>query len=450
MALNIDREPLFALMESQNRWHGRSRTPPAGYVRRAGYLRRLGAAMESQAAVVLTGARRAGKTELLRALCDTLTQQQGVAPAQILYLDLEDYRLAGDCSVELLAAVLELYRERVNPEAKAFFLLDEVQNVPAFERFIRTHYGHPDDIKFVLTGSNSRLLSSDLATLLTGRTLTFEIHPFSFGEFVTHHGHAPGDWEGADYYALTGESWIRALFDRYLTWGGIPEFLREPEPARRLQEYFENVVYRDLIQHSKVRYPSLVHELALYLASNVARPLAVNKLARTLGTAPQTLRDYMEWLARAYLFFFPRAFAFSVKRQARSHPKVYCLDNGLVRVVGSAFSPDRGWLLENLVAVELRRRGHEIFYHRITDSANTGECDFVVRRGTQIVEALQVCDELDDPAVRDREIAGLRDAMEAYDLHDGTLLTRDHFEPEAGDNIRILPVWYWLLAGNGE
>ena len=441
----MEREILFEILRSQNYWF--KEPLPTEYIPRDTYIRKLNEVLDSRAIVVMKGPRRAGKTVLL----DLMTRKMlknGVDREQILYVNLEDYRFYRNYSLELLEDIYEVYRENINVEKKVYFIIDEIQNIEGFEHFLRTKYDAHEDIKFIITGSNARLLSKELGTLLTGRITTIEVFPLSFEEFLFFHRFVLP--QNRAYFGLESEKTsIKRMFNRYLRFGAIPEFLREKEPEQRLKEYFENVIFRDVVERFNIRNVKLIKDLALYLATNSARMYSVNRLGRMFRASVNTIQTYLSELSMAYLFFYVDRFSFSLKEQMTSQSKVYCLDTGLMNAVGFRFSGDRGLLLENLVYLELLREGKEVYYHR---QAKTGrECDFVVKEGLGVREAIQVASTLEDKKTGEREIKGLIDALKTYHLKTGLILTEDTYETRdyEGFEIRIRPVWFWLLNKEG-
>lgn len=437
----MEKEKLFEILRSQNYWF---REPSLiEYIPRERYVRKMNEMLNSRAIVVMKGPRRAGKTVLLELFMRHMLKN-GVDREQILYVNLEDYRFSMNYSLELLEDICEVYRENINAEKKVYFIIDEIQNVDGFEHFLRTKYDTHENIKFIITGSNARLLSKELGTLLTGRIAPIEVFPLSFEEFLLFHRYVLP--KNRTYFGLESEKTrIKRFFNRYLRYGAIPEFLHEKEPEQRLREYFENVLFRDVAERFNIRNIKLIKDLALYLVTNSARVYSIKRLSRTFGASVNTIQAYLSDLSMAYLFFYADRFSFSLREQMTSQSKVYCLDTGLMSAVGFRFSEDKGAILENLVYVELIREGKEVYYHR--QAKTNRECDFVIKEGLKVTEAVQVAGNLKDKKTGEREIKGLIDAMRTYHLKTGLILTEDTYETMdyEGFEIRIRPVWFWLL-----
>ncbi len=437
----MERERLFEILRSQNYWF--KEPMPTEYIPRETYIKKITEVLDSRAIVVMKGPRRAGKTVLLDLIVREMLKN-GVDREQILYVNLEDYRLYRDYSLKLLEDIFEVYRENINTEKKVYFIIDEIQNINGFEHFLRTKYDRQEDIKFIITGSNARLLSKELGTLLTGRTVTIEVLPLSFTEFLLFHRFILP--KSRDYFGLESEkTGIKRMFNRYLRYGAIPEFLHEKEVEQRLREYFENVIFRDVVERFNIRNVKMIKDMGLYLATNSAKIYSINRLSRMFNASVNTIQTYLSDLSMAYLFFYIDRFSFSLKEQVTSQSKVYCLDTGLMNAVGFKFSEDRGGLLENIVYLELLREGKEVYYHR---QPKTGrECDFVVKEGLNVREAIQVASTLENKKTEEREIKGLIDALKTYRLKRGVILTEADYETRDYDGfeIRIRPIWFWLL-----
>ena len=323
----MDRKKIFGILREQNYWF---REPmPTDYVIREEPLEKINELLDSRAIIVVKGPRRAGKTVLLDQIMRQMLSQ-GIGREQILYVNLEDYRFYQDYSLTLLEDILENYLENINADKKIYFIIDEIQHIKGFERFLRTKYDQEKNIKFIISGSNAQLLSKELGTLLTGRAAAIEVLPFSFSEFLLFHKiELPAD---KGYFILeSNKTRIKQMFNKYLRFGAIPEFLWEKDPEHRLKEYFENVLFRDIVERFNIRNVKLIKDLALYLATNSARIYSVNQLSRILNASVNTVQSYLSDLGMAYLFFYVDKFSFSLKDRITSQSKVYCLDTGRQR-----------------------------------------------------------------------------------------------------------------------
>ncbi|MEI7621326.1 MAG: ATP-binding protein [Candidatus Moraniibacteriota bacterium] len=378
--------------------------------------------LKTKQITVISGIRRSGKSVLLK--------QFSKHYKNFYYLNFDDERLI-DFSVTDFQNLMVAFRKQF--ETKVIFL-DEIQNVPKWERFVRRLF--EEGYKIFLTGSNAKLLSGELATHLTGRYLKIELYPFSFQEFLRFHDSS---------FLPKGtkqEVEIQKYFKQYLFGGGFPEFVKTKN-AEISRQIFEDIVYRDLLSRFKIRETKNFKLLVNYLFTNVASQTSYNSLKILLNIkSATTVKNYIEFIGESYLAFELMKYDFSLKKQYVSNKKIYAIDNGLRNSVVFSFSEDIGKMLENMVFIELKRRGADIFYFK-----DKKECDFVIRKGLKITEAIQVTRSLADPKTAEREIVGLLEAMEKFKLKTGLIITESQEEEKviAGKKIKIVPAWKWLL-----
>ncbi len=439
----LEKNRIFEILRDQNYWF--KNVSHEDYVDRAHYMGKMKELLHSRSITIVTGPRRAGKTVLLKQVISGM-MSEGVDREQILYLNLEDYRLYSHHSLELLSVVLETYKENINPKKNIYFFIDEIQNIEGFEHFLRTEYDRDgkEKIKFIITGSNSKLLSKELGTLLTGRTSTVTVYPFSFGEYLQYHD---VKLDMSSYFTLEQrKNEIKQLFNKYVAFGSIPEFLDETKPYDRLNEYLENIIFKDIVVRFNIRNTRLVKELAIFLATNTAKTYSINQLSKTFKCSVNTIQEYLFNLEQAYLFFYLKQYSYSYKEQVTTQSKAYCIDTGLASATGFQFSKNNGRLIENSVFIELKRRGHDIYYHK---GAKTGvECDFLIKEGMHVTNAIQVTESLVNQDTRKREINGLLNAAQQYGLSAGLILTDNEYDDlmQGGINIQVRPIWFWMLC----
>jgi hypothetical protein len=377
---------------------------------------------ETDQIVVITGIRRCGKSTLMRQLSQEYSD--------FLYINFDDDRLM-DFTLADFPALMLIF-EKTSPGVKVLFI-DEIQNVAGWERFIRRI--HDEGYKVFLTGSNANLLSAELGTRLTGRYTTITLYPFSFRESLRFRSVETRRITEKKKAAVLGE------FDRYLAGGGFPEYLkyRDPEYLKRI---YDDILFRDIISRSGIREVKGFRQLAHYLFTNAANTATYNALKNILGfRSVVSVRDYVGFLEEAYLIFECFRYDFSLKKQHVNEKKLYCIDTGMRNAVAFRFSDDRGRMLENLVYIELLRRGKSVYFFK-----NPKECDFITEERGTVTSAIQVCFELSREN-RDRELAGLAGAMSMHGLTDGIILTYNQEETIVQNNssIRALPVWKWLI-----
>jgi predicted AAA+ superfamily ATPase len=377
--------------------------------------------------VIITGIRRCGKSTLLQQIRATQTERD-------YYVNFDDERLVS-FNVDDFQMLLEVFHELFG-EQKVFYF-DEIQNVEQWERFVRRL--HDTGNKVYITGSNARMLSRELGTHLTGRYISYELYPFSFKEFLLLKSPV---LVGKNYFKTSVKAELLALFHDYFNNGGFPGFVKTGDELA-LKTLFENILYRDIMVRNHITSEREIKELVSYLAGNYARLTTNSELAEMIGVKnPTTIKNYLGFLADSYLAFQTCKYDYSVSKQIKNPKKSYFIDNGLVRRVGFSFSENSGHLLENLVFIELLRRGKTVYYH------NKGqECDFVLVEGNTVTTAIQVTYAMPNEKTRKREIDGLLDAMNAYKLTSGLIITDDTEEEiiENDRKITIIPAWKWLL-----
>ncbi|MCL7410361.1 MAG: ATP-binding protein [Methanosarcinaceae archaeon] len=439
----LEKNQIFEILRDQNYWF--KDFTHEEYIERKHYLGKMKDLLESKSITAVTGPRRAGKTVLLKQTINEM-MEEGVKKEQILYLNLEDYRLYSNHSIELLSAVLETYKDNINPKNKIYFFIDEIQNIEGFEHFLRTEYDRDgkSKIKLIITGSNSKLLSKELGTLLTGRTSTLTVYPFSFEEYLEYNN---VKLDMSSYFTLENhKNEIKQLFNKYVAFGSIPEFLDETQPYDRLNEYLENIIFKDIVVRFNIRNTRLVKELAIFLATNTSKTYSINQLSKMFKCSVNTIKEYLFDLEQAYLFFNLKQYSYSYKEQVTTQSKSYCIDTGLASATGFQFLKNNGRLIENAVFIELKRRGHDIYYHKGT---GTGvECDFLIKEGMHVTSVIQVTESLTNPDTKKREIKGLLDATQQYGLEVGLILTDNEYDDIVQDDvtINVRPIWFWMLG----
>ncbi|MBS3790953.1 MAG: ATP-binding protein [Candidatus Thermoplasmatota archaeon] len=403
--------------------------------------------LESDKILTVIGPRRAGKTYLCYQLIKRL--KSNVPEDNILYINFEDERLH-PLEGDELTKLLEIYYELFDPkEGKKYFFLDEIQEMEHWEKWCRRIDEQEKDIKLILTGSTSKLLSKELSTNLRGRTLSWKVFPFSFKEFLKT---KDIDYEDRNiFYSTKKRSRMKALFNEYLRDGGFPEIVLEEEEVLKkkiLQEYFSTIYYKDIIERFNVgNIPALEDFLKMRL-DNFTGQMTLTQSKNNLKSighrvGKATLKKYLNHAQEVFFLFKLEAYSMSRKKRIRNPRKIYAIDTGLVNAVRFDFSEEYGPALENIVFIELKRREKEVYYHK-----NDGECDFIIKEGRDIKSAIQVTKTLE--GTRERELQGLKDAMEEYDLEEGLVLTENEKDNIVldGREIDVLPVWLWLLSND--
>lgn len=392
--------------------------------------------------ITLAGVRRSGKTYHLFNLINQL-KAQGVAEQKILYINFEDERL--QLSSEELDLILQAYRE-LYPQldlTDSYFFFDEIQEVEAWEKFITRVYSSISQHVFI-TGSNAKLLSREIATALRGRTITFEIYPLSFVEFVNVLSPGLNPYGSADKATLVN------LFGRFMRQGGFPELVKQEDELKEkiLQEYFNVMVLRDLIERYQISQATTLKYFCKRIIGASAGEFSVNKIYNELKSqgyqvSKDSLYAYQGYVEAIYLNRFISKYSHSVVKAESSQKKTYVIDQGLGAALDYKFSQDKGRLLETTVALELLKQGKQIAYQQ-----NGGECDFVVIEKGKVVEAIQVTSDFTDVPTKDREVKGLVSACKKFGLEKGTILSIDQEEEFEAEDIQVIakPAWRYFFS----
>ena len=378
-------------------------------------------------AVIISGLRRVGKSTLLLQMAHKLGKDS------FYYLNFEDDRFLGFESQDanyLFQHLVELFGER------KIFILDEVQNVPDWERFVRRFMDQ--GYKFYITGSNASLLSRELGTRLTGRYVPIELFPFSFQEYLQFTGEIIPN---LDRLRTADVARLNSLLDRYMRAGGIPDAVKYPD-LPLLRTLYEDVLYRDIAARYRLDAVYALRELAYYLVSHPAGMVSYNKLKSQfkLGSV-NTIKSFVEYMQNSWLIFTMNVYDYSLKRQQIAPKKIYCVDTGLSNAVGFRFSPNTGRLMENLVFMALRQVTDKIYYYLAPDGF---EVDFYLPDHNQLI---QVAKNMTDPVTRERELRALRIAVHALKAKQAIVLSSANDEDVNVDgvNVQIRSLSEWLL-----
>lgn len=423
-----------------------------------GVPRRLKVGTVPGKATVCIGVRRGGKSTYLFQVIDRLLSE-GVARENILYLNFFDDRLH-NLRLEGLGLITDayysLYPEKKNTE-RVYCFFDEIQAVEGWEPFV-DRLMRTEKCEVYLTGSSARMLSREIATQMRGRALSWELFPFSFREFLDYKG-----IDSAGPMSTKKRLTVRKAFDEYWETGGFPEVagLDRHLRVKIHQEYFQAVLFRDLVERHDVSHPKALTDLAHRLIDNTASLYSINSLTgylKSLGhKAPKSaVSDYMDWFEDAYFLFTVRIYDASLARSKTNPKKIYCVDHALVTSIASGILINSGHLLENLVFTALRRVSPDIYYYKTKGGL---EVDFIVQLQDRSRLLVQVCESMAEPKTKKREVVALRQAMAELGLKSGTIVTRneeDEIEvdlpgPRAsrqagGGKIAVVPAWRFLLG----
>lgn len=375
---------------------------------------------------LITGPRRSGKST------QALLMLQG---RNFAYLNFDDNALLSRWDEDWVMALLD----DVYPEYE-YLLLDEVQNLDHWDLWVSKLYRN--GVNMVITGSNAKLLSSEMATVLTGRYLQVEMLPFSLAEVF--------EWNGMELGSPSGEDSVKAvrMMDDYLRNGGYPETVEARSITQSyLSTLFDSIVWKDVAKRHRVRNVEDLNNLAMYLVSNFCNPLSYNDVAAGLGlSSVATAKKFMGYLHEPYLFFYLPRYNNKLKLMKKAPQKVYLVDNGFVGAKAFSLGDNLGRLLENQVFVELLRRGYDteksLFYYR---SRNDKETDFVTRKGNRIESLIQVCYDLSSPKTEKREVDSLVECAGELKCDRLMIVTwgEERVIEKNGYRIEVVPVRKW-------
>lgn len=372
-------------------------------------------------ALVVKGLRRCGKSTLLKQIAKSRFGDD------FLYFNFDDERIAGFGAEDfqaLLETAIELFGKKKN------LLLDEIQNVRGWELFVNRVLR--EGFRVFITGSNANLLSRELGTHLTGRHTDIELYPFSFAEYLRAKGALPSETR---WYSTEEKARLSGHFKEYLEKGGMPEAVVFSNPAV-LTQVLNDIIQKDVVTRYRLRKPDEFKVVAKFLIANAGNPFSYRSITNNFGIkSPNTVQKYIRYAEETYLVFTVRRYERKLKLLEKNPQKVYCVDNGIITRNTLVLTERKGALLENVVAVHLKRLGKDFFYHR----SRAGECDFVI---PDEKKAIQVCYEMNANNQK-RELAGLNQAMRETRAKEGLLLTLE--QEQSLDGRTVKPVWQWLL-----
>lgn len=389
--------------------------------------------LDSTLIKVVLGPRRAGKSVFSLTL---------LKDRPFMYFNFDD---------EVISSVGGISTDELMKELHAAYgqiktiLFDEIQNLPNWELFANRL--HRAGYNLILTGSNAQLLSKELATHLTGRHMPIEILPFDFDEFLRAKKFKI-DSQYASLPQQRGE--LLNLMESYLLNGGFPEVVvSNVDPKDYLGVLFDSLLFKDVVKRHRIRFSTQIANLGTHLINNFSNLYTVRKLLDILNLkSASTTEKYITYLEEAYLIFSMLRYSPKSVQRIRSPRKVYAVDNGFISAKAIQHSPDKGKLMENLVFTELVKRGvkpdRELFYYK---TRNDREVDFVIKKGHEVLELIQVCYESINPEVEQRETKALLEASGELKVEKLTVLTWDEKREVKKDNLVIVfkPLHEWLL-----
>lgn len=385
----------------------------------------------------LIGVRRSGKTTIMYQIIKSLLNK-GTNPKDIIFLNFDDPAL-NEATFDDIAKSIE----KISPNAKYMFV-DEVQQKSGWEKWIRALYDAGKFNQIFVSGSSASLLSQDIGRVLTGRHLTFVVFPFSFKEVLKFNGWEKFDMDSLEY----NKNKLLHYQEEYIKNGGFPETLGKEDSERKiiLTNSYNDMLSRDISARFGADY-NIIQKISYNLLSNISKEFSYRSIANSAGISVETAEKYLSFLKESFLILTLDFFSYKTKIQFKQNKKSYCIDTGLRNAVSFRFSEDIGKLTENVVFIELKRRGKEAYYWK---DKSGKEVDFLVKDGLKVKELIQICWNIEDINTKKREIKGLLAACKDFKLKNGLIITEDKEGEEIMDGNRItyMPLWKWILDLN--
>lgn len=393
--------------------------------------------------VTVSGVRRCGKSSLLSLAANTLVNQ-GVAKERILMIGFDDERFS-EMEISQMDEILQAYREMYpfQPLKDVYMFFDEIQLIKGWELFVMRVYKNYCKHIFI-TGSTSQMLSAEMASALRGWPIEINAAPLSFAEYLSFNTASPSP------FTEEGVAQLKALFLNYCNEGGFPQVVLakgQSEKTRILQNYFNTMLFRDMIEHYEIKsQPSVVRYFLKRVMNNLTKPTSINSIYNDIKSQgykvnKDALYSWIEYACNIFLFHAVPCYSKSLVKETSSLSKYYVCDHGLCNAVLLPQSEDQGKHLENIVFHTIMRdlsSEDRIFYYK-----ETGECDFVVQRGGKVTDLIQVCWHL-SPDNIDREVNGLVLAAKATSCTNCKIITFDQTQTIERDGLQIsvIPIWH--------
>ncbi len=412
----------FTQFQKYNFWN--KNVPKLGYVRQD-YLDRIFQFCNNSLVKVLVGQRRTGKSYLLRQIAHTL-MQKGVSPKNIFFINKEFIEFDEVKDYKDLDKLIKLYQKNLKPTGKIFLFIDEVQNIQQWERLINSYaQNFNESYEIFISGSNSKMLSGELATLLSGRYINFEIFPFSYDEFL-----------GVKELNNHKDSFLN-----YLQSGGLPELFSLPNEETK-QHYVsavrDTVLLRDVIQRHAIKEPKLLEDLFIYVVNTASSLMSINNItnyfkSKGRKTTYDTIATYLSYIEDTFLIHKVERFDIRGKETIAGNVKYYCNDLAYKNYLFSGFAYGTGYLLENLVFLELKRSGYQVYVGVLPNK----EVDFVAKKADRILY-IQSTYLISDENTMAREYGSLDAISDSYEK---IIVSMDDLKFPNKNGIRHFQAW---------
>lgn len=408
-------------------------------ISRDAYVKEALCYLKTKKVVTITGIRRAGKSFISKQIVTSFVEDKNNS----LIINFEEVRFDEALDEKFLVKIYDAYLSVIKPNEKPLIILDEIQEVKSWERFVRS-VNEKNEAYLIVTGSSAKIMGEELATLLTGRTLTLEVFPLTFTEFLQFKGLKIR----TKFEFIKKADEINDLFKEYVSFGGFPEVILEKDKGLKLKilsAYYQDILNKDIVKRFKIRRIDKLERIAFYYLTNFSSPITFNSIGKFLRFEEKTVEIYSKHIESGKLIFFLRRFSSSIKEQENSPRKCYVTDIGFHNLSNILFSDKIAKIYENIVAIQLfKKEGKNLFYWK---DYSGKEVDFVIKRGLKINELIQVCYNIEDFKTKEREIRALIKASK--ELKCGNLLviteSKEAEEKIGNKRVKYVPLWKWLL-----
>jgi len=429
------------ILEILNDWNYWNKELPSTYSREF-YDKKITSFLKNDEVVVIKGIRRSGKSTLMINQIKQLIAN-GINKNDILIINLEDPRFINHLNVELLQTIKDVYIQYLNPSSKPYIFLDECQNIPQWEKWVNKEY----ELKLshlIITGSNSSMLSSEIASSLSGRYLSIDVYPLSFKEYL--------DFQDIEVNSalefVDKKIILNRAFEGFIKDGGFPKLLSYDKEQKRelLTTYKDSILLKDIVARYKLKDFHILEEISAFILSNSGIIQSTNKLKNSFKISFDMASSYLEYLQNAYMVFEIKKFDYSLKKQNANEKKYYSVDLGLSNLLRVPNLQTRGADLETIVFLELKRRGYKIYYYK---TINDLEVDFIAEKDNKIQKLIQVTKSLKDEKTKKREFTSFTKIIDELQLNNVELLviSEDKSTDEIIDDkvVKVINILEWLV-----
>ncbi len=424
----LDKTKIIEILNDWNYWEKNIENTVARKI----YDRKIENYILKDEIIVIKGVRRCGKSTLMLNQIKLL-HEKGINKNNILFVNYEDPRLINHLSLDLMQQIYEVYLEYLNPTEKPYIFLDEVQNIQSWEKWVNKEYELKKSY-ITVTGSNSSMLSSEIATALSGRYISIEVYPLSFNEYLSFKNIEVK----SKFELISKKIELNRELENYIKDGGFPKVIsyENDEKIELLTTYKDSILLKDIVSRFKLKNFHILEELAAFLLSNSGIIQSKTKLKNNFIISYDMASDYLEYLKKAYMLFEINKFDYSLKKQNVNDKKYYSIDLGLSNIFRVPNLQTRGSDFETIVFLELLRKGYKVYFYK---TSNDLECDFIIEKNNKIVELIQVSSNIEDVKTLKREMTPFAKTISELKLQDVqcTIITEDNSKLINQDDLEI-------------